>query len=503
MFAIEVEYLAGVSFAARVDDKGVTDWPPQPDRLFSALVASWACGSQDLAERQALEWLEQLPPPLVRAARAAQRQVATVYVPPNDFRVAGKVGAVITGDIVKDQLNVLPEWRRQQLRPRQFPAAIPEDPTVVFAWPDAAPPDSLLAALHRLAARTAYLGHSTSLVRVAARVDGPLDEASAYRPDPNGGHLLRWVYPGRLRELIDGYAAAQERGVAWRPQPGTAHSYAVPGETAGAPPRRSIFGRNWLVLEDDGGTVPLFTAFPIVAKILHRALVEKCAARFGRTAPELLTGVTGEGHPSQSSHLAIAPLADVGWQYSSGRLFGLALILPRSIERHFGEADVQAVAGAVNDFLASGALTLGHLGDWRLHRAQAAERASLQPGRYVRRSCHWGTVTPLVFDRFPKVRAGETEEEIVTRACENIGLPAPSAITFYKYSAVTGAPPAYPPGGNPRWTDWAFPVGSPLATRIRRHVILEFAEAVEGPLLLGAGRYQGLGLCLPLEDAHD
>jgi CRISPR-associated protein Csb2 len=31
--------------------------------------------------------------------------------------------------------------------------------------------------------------------------------------------------------------------------------------------------------------------------------------------------------------------------------------------------------------------------------------------------------------------------------------------------------------------------------------VIEFAEPVAGPVLLGAGRFVGLGLCLPLREA--
>ena len=39
---LEIEFLAGVCFAAIGPDSEVPDWPPQPDRIFSAFVATWA-----------------------------------------------------------------------------------------------------------------------------------------------------------------------------------------------------------------------------------------------------------------------------------------------------------------------------------------------------------------------------------------------------------------------------------------------------------------------------
>lgn len=499
MLAIEVEYLAGVAFASPSADKEIAEWPPQPDRLFSALVASWGFGARPAAEREALEWLELQSPPVVVASPACERDVVTVYVPPNDVRVTGRVGAQATMANVRDQLDVLPERRRRQAR--QFPATLPDSSTVTFLWPDATPPEETVRALNSIAARTGYLGHSASLVRVAAHVGSVVDDAHAYHPYPDGPRLMRWVYPGRLAELFEGYEAAYRQGTAWRPRPGIAYSYAPPGWTPQAEAPHSVFGEDWLILEDDGGTAPLITAFPVVAKTMHRALVEACASRPGRVAPELLTGTMGDGRPSQSPHLAIAPLADVGWRYSSGRLFGLALILPRLAERRFGDPDIRALAEAVNDFTSNGELMLGRLGAWRLRRASDAQRSSLHPDRYLRSSRRWATVTPLALDRYPKDRPGATSEELVARACEHIGLPRPTEVGLYKYSAINGAPPASPPGGNPQWTDWTFPAESPLVQRMRRHAVVEFAEEVGGPLLLGAGRYQGLGLCLPLGEA--
>ena len=60
MLTLEVEYLLGVAFAARGPADDAPDFPPQIDRVFSALVASWAARGERADERAALEWLETL-----------------------------------------------------------------------------------------------------------------------------------------------------------------------------------------------------------------------------------------------------------------------------------------------------------------------------------------------------------------------------------------------------------------------------------------------------------
>jgi CRISPR-associated protein Csb2 len=48
---------------------------------------------------------------------------------------------------------------------------------------------------------------------------------------------------------------------------------------------------------------------------------------------------------------------------------------------------------------------------------------------------------------------------------------------------------------------WRLP--SSLASRFLTHAVIRFSEPVEGPVILGAGRFVGLGLCRPIVHAED
>ncbi|GIW72468.1 MAG: type I-U CRISPR-associated protein Cas5/Cas6 [Planctomycetota bacterium] len=510
MLAIEVEYLTGLVRAARYEDLDQPEWPPQPDRLFSALVCAWAEAGEDRAEHQALLWLERLPPPELAAPRASRRDVVAVYVPPNDMSVKGKPGGRIPkGAALKSSLTVLPQMRTNR-QPRSFPAVCPEHPVVYFLWPQARAGTEIREALQRLASRVSYLGHSSSLVRVAVRCDGqdPLPPAT-HLPSPAGTMALRWVYEGRLAELCAGYRRAAEANagrpddqkITWRPPPGIAFGYELVSEAAAPaqPPPESVFGEHWYVFADSGGRLPALTAFAHIAAAMRRAL----QSHAGDPVPEVLSGHAPDGSPSQSPHLAIAPLADVGWEHSSGRLLGLGVILPRALEgaRHAPEraAVLRALASFARSAGGHGELRLGRRGLWRLAHEPAPTRHSLRPHRYCRPARRWATVTPIVLDRFPKEKDGADAAAIVAAGCERIGLPRPCSVALYKHSAVRGAPSAWPSRGAPSWSDWSLPGDSPLRSRCRRHAVLEFDRPVRGPVILGAGRYQGFGLCLPLE----
>ncbi len=61
-----------------------------------------------------------------------------------------------------------------------------------------------------------------------------------------------------------------------------------------------------------------------------------------------------------------------------------------------------------------------------------------------------------------------------------------------KPAAVAGAASAWPPACGPDWLRWRLPPA--LATRWLTHAVIDFGEPVTGPVLLGAGRFNGLGL---------
>jgi CRISPR-associated protein Csb2 len=125
---------------------------------------------------------------------------------------------------------------------------------------------------------------------------------------------------------------------------------------------------------------------------------------------------------------------------------------------------------------------------------------SLNPARYTKSACVFATVTPVVLDRHLKEKGDARQEETarqIATACRNIGLPEPEAVAVDKHSAVEGAQSAYPSGKSPRWMNWRLPPS--LANRQFTHAVMRFAEPVNGPVILGAGRFVGLGLCLPLD----
>lgn len=462
MLAVEVEFLTGVARAA--NDRGdAPDWPPQPDRLFSALVATWAARGESATEREALEWLECAEPPMIQASSAAWRSTAKMFVPPNDDAPTA--------------ITVMPERRRRQ--ERRFPACIPHDPVVRWLW-SAEPSEAVAEALEALARDTSYLGHSASLIRCTVRRLVAQEEAVAAR---------RGIYPGRLAELLRRFEDGQ------RPSPG---SSLAPFTAATPAPPASVFGVDWIVFAHAGGWRPDARASALLGKTLIKAVQAGYAPD---AAPAWVSGHQADGSPLAAPHLAALPLLDAGWEWSQGRLMGIALALPRALE-HAAGPEEEGLFLALSRINTHGPASLeislrlpgGQV--WRLRRDAMPDAKSLRPDRYVKEARIWSSVTPIALDRHPKAE-GDIEA-IISMACERIGLPQPMRVVAGKHAAISGAPSARPGVTSPEWTGWRLP--APLTGRRLTHAVIEFAEPVAGPVLLGAGRFLGLGLCLPLRE---
>jgi CRISPR-associated protein Csb2 len=484
MLTLEIELLTSVYRAALPDGSGA-EWPPHPERVYSALVQAWGDGGCDRGEREALEWLERQSPPWIEADReedCTPRDAPTVYVPPNDDRGV--------------DLSVLPDRRRRQ--GRWFHAAIPAAPVILLHWPEAAASAQDEAALAVLAHRVASLGHSSSLVRFAFTDAQPQSQERLWLPSTEGSLSVSIPHPGRLENLARWHTRGE------RPRAGWAIRYKAPSRKDAAKPRASVFGptSEWFVFEHTDGFRPDIIAFAHVAKRVRDSLM----AHGPQPVPEVLSGHTKDGGVTTRPHVAVVPLANVGWTHATGDLLGFAVVLPREVEAADRRDVLKALAGFAriqDGDQAIAELHFGKFGTWRLEHIPAPVRSSLKPGRWCGAAKVWASVTPVLLDRFPDHGEAIEEARLVSVACRNIGLPEPVAIEFHKHSAVKGALPAYPARGDRRRPDWSFPEGAKYARRPRRHVVLRFADSVQGPLILGAGRFHGLGLCLPLDEASN
>jgi len=519
MFALGIRYLNGFVAASLPDNRERPEWPPHPARVFMALVAAHFATGADPAEREALLWLESLPPPGLWASDAVPRAVVTHYVPVND-----KVG-----EKEKPPTAIIqsaPQLARDR-QPRSFARAWPEKDTLYLVWSDVAAEPKITAALESLCAKVTRIGHSSSLVQMwVARAQEVSDPT--WVPDDDRAEVqLRVTAPGMLKELEHFYNAAaveayntaklaaedesdkqrqkaakkilQERfggspPEQRRPQISLYQGYArkrIAASVACAP--GTVFDPYVFVFRLERQQAD-FAALGLQAtlEVLQRwreALVSFCNGTSVRVR-EIVSGHDQQGGPLQGPHLALMPLAFVGHPHADGHILGLAAVLPKGLagaERR----QLLSVLGRVDE------LRLGGLGVWKLVREFSNRPPwNLRPETwtaYPHGATHWSSVTPLAFDRHPKAKEqGALEEAVasmVAAACEAVQLPAPRQVVPTQVSAHLGVPPSF-----------SFPKllrkdGTP---RRHTHAILIFDRPVVGPVLLGAGRYRGYGVFRPM-----
>ncbi len=284
--------------------------------------------------------------------------------------------------------------------------------------------------------------------------------------------------------------------------------------------KHSHFDTDLLILARVAGPELSLTSTLTVARALRGAVM-----KHSEPVPRWVSGhqSNGETCDDPSGHLACVPLPFVGREHADGHLLGLGFAFPRSLARRergrvLGPLLLDQITGKPRLVK----LTLGRLGVWSLQKSDYNERRGALLSEtwtaHPNGAKTWASVTPVVLDRFPKTGRSKDRNSwaievagIIATACRRIGLPEPEAIDIGTTGWHVGVPRALSKrrrlrGRAARATqDHAalgdgfplYPTKDTRAPRVQVHVWLHFAEPVLGPILLGAGRFQGYGLCKP------
>ncbi len=534
MFGINVSLLTGRYYASEVNDPDQSEWPPHPARLFLALVATWADADEpDSAERKALEWLESQRAPSVLASEAWARSVDTRrvvaakhFVPVNDTTIfagkqyeGNKVEALATApakSAIGAALALIPEGDGGFGRVKQertFPSVTPEVPTVSFVW-DTDVPAELLAALDALASRLTRLGHSASLVSCEVKTETVAPNEAAISSWVPGSFTLadqkmRWVRQGQLAKLEKDYEWHQGE------KPRKLTNLEVP------------YKKKVVSTPDDGveqADSPNTTGdcyfFEIAARsrrlpitqMVHLASTFRAAVMSyaDDPVPEGISGHLPNGKPSQSPHVAFAGMPFVGSR-GDGRLMGLMMILPDAmapVDKKAAERAIaiweQSAGDSPLEIRLSSSLAVN-----AEREVGVSSLSALREATWVRPSQLWRSVTPIALPTHPgnlhrgsataREKAWAKAEEGVRRSCAHVGLPEPEMVNlssdpFWGGSRPVGEFPLFEQGGKSKTSNGA----KASVRREQVHAEILFKKKVKGPLLLGAGRYLGLGLMRPV-----
>lgn len=266
-----------------------------------------------------------------------------------------------------------------------------------------------------------------------------------------------------------------------------------PKEIVSLQPAKSTRDSAWELLvfrlAGERPRLPLEAAAEVTA-VWRRALLSRADQPVAEAISGHAPGSTPESpQPSARSHLALLPLADVGHRLAACDLVGVAAALPGHLEPDARRACLRALERVRS-------LTLGRLGEWRLERNDAEDgRAALESRTWITPARVWASVTPVVLGRYPRKPWGEEAQQILREACTIADLPEPMDVETAPVGWVLGVPPAsrFPP----------LPARAGKPRRFHVHARLVFAEAVAGPVLVGAGRHQGYGLLQQLGEGDE
>lgn len=541
---VRVDFLTGRYIATDAFNRAAHEWPAHPNRLFSASVAALH-SEEDVQEeeRAALLWLETLGSPAIVASDADGRAISTHFVPTNDAAITkpGEVRkryvelaeleaavavaptpakrASIQKKIATKrdvsswfewggkgaEVDLLPDHRTKQAR--FYPSVTPMVPTQWFIWTDV-DESSLFEhrdALSSVLGRIVRLGHSSSFVCVSLADEAPEPN---WIPDPHGPHPLRVVSAGQLQQLEDDFV---ERTFHVTQDPQASKFFAdinpriMPNVLANYRQRKeksetavwSAETGQWIAFEYlQGKRFPITRTWEVC-----RAFRSALLAHADDPTNPYLSGHEADGSPTRNPHIKVLAPSYVRGKYASGIGMGIALILPHTNDEQAKRGVLQAIGAwehASNEGRVGGPVRL-----YTTNGEEAFFKRTLQPERKTMRaetwngpSTIWETITPIVLDRNPKhfghhdlakhKKAVEQAVQAVWKACRDQGLEPEhvevSRRPFFKESADAKAFGRVSLGG---------------LQRFLMHARITFAHPVGGPMVLGAGRFFGMGLCIP------
>lgn len=473
MLAITVTLLHGTFHAGPADDTvsagGQTagEWPPSPARVFCALVA--ADGTRErcqLTTGEELGWLEKLPPPDIYAA------------PPGDVLVSRLQDRYVVVDAT--QHGSVQDYPAREARPvRRGVRQSPRDPRITYVWPEASPSPGQLAALRFRAARVGYLGCADTPAELAVSDHLPDGLGAHWRVERSSSRTLPVPYPGFLHALDASYDAWADGVPARRSWVRTERAgYLLPGRAV-PKPQQSRPSLIWLRFDRAVGGRKLLA----LTDTLRRAVLDHVQRLLpDREVPDVLHGHRPRGEEGPQARFLALP--DVGHRRADGRLLGAAVWLPPGTDPDLVQTVRTAVAKLCGDerLVAPGRFDLGLSVFGGEPRPWAAN-----PQRWSGPARRWVTATPVVHERWAKHGPDLTE---IARWCRHADVAVPvAAAHLSRLPALPGALDLHPSqvtrtGRHPR----------PYS-----HAAIEFAEPVEGPVVIGRSRQLGLGLMAPAD----
>ena len=478
--------------------RGAGEWPPAPARVFQALVAGASNGAAVAEDdRNALEWLETLDAPVIAAAAAGKGQPFSNFVPNNDRDVVDG-GSKSANKIRADKT----------IRPHIFDPGV----ALLYIWMfnDGIAENAHARTVCEIAERIYQVGRGVDMAWACGELlDGSEIETQVlaehggvvHRPSKNGeGVTLFCPRKGSLASLRNRFDSRRfgrdPQGRMVRQRAPDARFVPV---TYNCSPKRHLFEMRPTAGDGSFASWPSTRVVELVihlrdkaVKRLEEGLPQNELAKIGR----VLVG-RGATETDKSARTRILPLPSIGHAHADQAIRRVLVEIPPNCSLRADDI-IWAFSGLEETHPASGGIS------WSLIRSE--EKGML--GRYGvsdpggKGFRVWRTVTPAAL---PVIRTDRQGTGLGRSAAE--AESAHAVMQALRHAGVTTRVASIRVQREPfdRNGAWAEEFATPdrFPARGLHHVEIAFVQAVCGSLVIGNGRYMGLGLMAPVSDYND
>lgn len=484
---------------------GVPDWPPSPGRLFQALVAG-AATHGGLADEDcaALEWLELLPAPIIAAPVARQTRGFLNYLPNNDLDSKGG-----------DPSRVSEIRAAKLIKPRLLDSQVP----IRYFWDfeDAPAADRCAARVCSVAERLYQLGRGVDMAWAWGDVlDGTHareqlrdHRGTVHYPGSSGSDAtLACPEAGSLKSLVERYHAHCRRFADVVGDKKIRQVFVQPPK----PHFRQIGYDNppTTRLYNLGGAMapwPLVKSCELVKRVRDAAakrLIDACP-QMKDQIERVLIG-RGTTDLDGTDRVRIIPMPSIGSLHADRAIRRVLVRIPPGCPIRSEDID-WAVSGSVSGMDRNSGEALLYLVPANDHKM--LRHYGLARGEDGQR---WRTVTPAVLPENQVVRGmgsrgGRNQRKSGSDRMSDIGNAASNVLQALRHAKIraraNGVRVQREPFDAKGARAEAFCAGTRFPRERLWHVEVSFAERVPGPVIIGDGRYAGLGLMAPVRHEQD
>lgn len=483
---------------------GAGDWPPSPARLFQALVAGAGLGRViSDAEADSFKWLESLPPPEILAPQARETRGFTTYVPNNDLDA--KKG---------DPRNISAIRTGKNIRARLFDADLPF--CYVWVLPEEPNADFKARAVLDIASRLYQFGRGVDMAWATGDIvgeDGISELRSragldGFTPGSGAtGTLLQVPCEGSYRSLELRYLAGGIRFSIVKSGKANAKVLAQAPKARfrtvayNCAPAIHVFDLRLETEDSPFLSAPLDSVASLTPAIRDAAAERLLSVHAADPAliEQVMIGKNSDGSHvrTKTARIRIVPLPSIGHQHADMAVRRVAVSIPpgcslptedilwafSSLKLALRDQPFVLLPSIESDMLRYYVAPAGAR-VWRSITPVAL------PDSAGRRRINPKHITVEAKQASEKAAEELRAEAAVIQALRHAGLEKIEG----KVMRLSRAP-LHLSGAKAD----QFAEGSRFAKERLWHVELQFSKKIEGPLIIGDGRFFGLGLFVPVE----